>query len=292
METTTTKKATVLGLGQMGSTLAKLLITNGYTVTVWNRTASRATPLIEQGAILATSAAEAIQASPLVVICVSDYAAANQIFSEATTELNGKTVIQLTTGSPQDATDSEAWLNQLGAAYIDGAIQVAPEQMARPDTTILVSGAAAAYAASDEVLKIFGGNIRYLGQRISAAAAMDLATLSYLYGSLAGFFHSVLIAEAESIPVDLLGKVISEIAPGFTEFIQYEAGIIQSGDFSVTQSPLSISVDATERILKASQQYGINTEVAQLTAGLLQRANKAGYAKEELASLIKVLRKG
>jgi len=291
MQMTTAKKATVLGLGQMGSTLATLLISNGYTVTVWNRTASRATSLIEQGAIVATSAAEAIQASPLVVICVSDYAAANQVFSEAVTELNGKTVIQLTTGSPQDATDSEAWLNHQGAAYIDGAIQVAPEQMARPDTTILVSGAAQAYADSEEVLKIFGGNVRYLGERISAAAAMDLATLSYLYGSLAGFFHSVLIAEAENIAVDLLGKVISEIAPGFTEFIQYESGVIQSGNFSVTQSPLSISVDATGRILKASQQYGINTEVAQLTASLLQRADKAGYAKEELAALIKVLRK-
>ena len=47
------KAATVIGLGQMGSTLARLLLGSGYRVTVWNRTRARAAPLVGEGAALA-----------------------------------------------------------------------------------------------------------------------------------------------------------------------------------------------------------------------------------------------
>lgn len=288
----TSKEVTVIGLGQMGSTLARLLLQKDYHVTVWNRTNAKANSLLEAGARVADNIVSAVQASPIIVICVFNYRAADKILDnpEVTAALAGRTLVQLTTGSPTEATRSEAWANAAGADYLDGAIQVAPEQMARPDTTIFVSGAARAYAASEGILKVFGGNIKYLGNRVSAAAALDLASLSYLYGSLLGFFHAARICESEGFPVDLLGGIISEISPGFAEFIRYESGVLQAGNFAVSQSPLSISVEATERILKASQEYGINTEVPKLAAEFFKHAEQAGYRDEELASLIKVFR--
>ena len=288
----TIKNATVIGLGQMGVTLARLLLKQHYNVTVWNRTKPKADAIVKEGATFASDIRDAIKASNIIVICVFDYTAAKDILfkEEVTTQLAGKTIIQLTTGSPDDAHEFEAWANQHGAYYIDGAIQVAPEQMARPDTTIFTSGKKEAFNNSEAVLKIFGGNIKYLGEKVTAAAAMDLASLSYLYGSLLGFFHAVRISEAEGFPVDLLGNIIREVTPGFTEFMQYEASVIQSGNFAITQSPLSISVEATERILQASKAYKINTEVAELSASFFKRAQVAGYEKEELASLIKIFR--
>jgi 3-hydroxyisobutyrate dehydrogenase-like beta-hydroxyacid dehydrogenase len=288
----TIKNATVIGLGQMGITLARLLLKQNYDVTVWNRTKHKAEAIVKEGATFVADIEEAIKASNIIVICVFDYAATKDILfkKEVTTLLPGKTIIQLTTGSPDDARELEAWAHQHGARYMDGAIQVAPEQMARPDTTIFISGKQEAFSNSEPILKVFGGNIKYLGEKITAAAAMDLASLSYLYGSLLGFFHAVRISEAEGFPVDLLGIIIREVTPGFTEFIQYEAGVIQSGNFTITQSPLSISAEATERILRASKAYNINTEVAELSASFFKRAQVAGYEKEELASLIKIFR--
>jgi 3-hydroxyisobutyrate dehydrogenase-like beta-hydroxyacid dehydrogenase len=288
----TIKNATVVGLGQMGITLARLLMKQNYNVAVWNRTKQKADVLVKEGATFLSNVSDAVKASNIIIICVLDYAATKDIlFNKPVTDgLAGKTIIQLTTGSPEDARELETWANKHGAHYIDGAIQVAPEQMARPDTTIFVSGKKNAFDFSEAVLKIFGGNIKYLGEKVSAAAAMDLASLSYLYGSLLGFFHAVSISEAEGFPVDLLGSIIREVTPGFTEFMQYEAGVIQSGNFAITQSPLSISVEATERILQSSKAYSINTEVAELSASFFKRAQVAGYEKEELASLIKIFR--
>jgi 3-hydroxyisobutyrate dehydrogenase-like beta-hydroxyacid dehydrogenase len=288
----TIKKATVIGLGQMGTTLAKLLMRENYNVTVWNRTKQKADALVKEGATFVSDVADAIKASNIIVVCVLDYSATKDILfkQDVTSILSGKTIIQLTTGSPDDARELEVWTNQQGAYYIDGAIQVAPEQMARPDTTIFVSGKKDAFNITEAVLKIFGGNIKYLGEKVSAAAAMDLASLSYLYGSLLGFFHAVSISEAEGFPAGLLGNIIREVTPGFTEFMQHEAGVIESGNFAITQSPLSISVEATQRILRSSQSYKINTEVAELSASFFLRAKVAGYEKEELASLIKIFR--
>ena len=73
------KDVSVVGLGTMGSTLARLLLRSGYRVTVWNRTGAKADPLVREGAVVASSAAAAVGASPIVVVCVYDYKAASEI---------------------------------------------------------------------------------------------------------------------------------------------------------------------------------------------------------------------
>nr|WP_272948167.1 NAD(P)-binding domain-containing protein [Paenibacillus sp. A3] len=53
--------------------LAQTLLRNGKRVTVWNRTLSKAERLVQQGAVLASSAASAISASPITIVCVANY---------------------------------------------------------------------------------------------------------------------------------------------------------------------------------------------------------------------------
>jgi 3-hydroxyisobutyrate dehydrogenase-like beta-hydroxyacid dehydrogenase len=285
-------EVSVIGLGMMGSTLARLLLDNGYRVTVWNRTNARAETLVQQGAILASGAAAAVAASPIVVVCVYDYKAANEILgpNDVAFALAGRVLVQLTTGSPQEARDSEAWAQKHGAEFIAGAIQAAPSQMARPDTTILVSGAEAAFRRSEPVLKVFGGNVKYLGEQVGAASAIDLATLSYVYGAILGFFHGARVCEAEGFRADTYGSIVAEIAPGFGEFLRHEGAVIQSGNYAISESPLRISVEATERLAQAARTAGLNDEFPALVASLFRRAQAAGYADEEAAALIKVLR--
>ena len=107
-------EVSVIGLGAMGSTLAQVLLGNGYRVTVWNRTTAKAEPLVRDGAVLAQSAASAVGASPIVVVCVLDYKATNEILGtkEVASALAGRVLVQLTTGSPQEARDGEVWARE------------------------------------------------------------------------------------------------------------------------------------------------------------------------------------
>lgn len=284
-------EVSVIGLGTMGSTLARLLLQNGYRVTVWNRTIAKADPLVQAGAVLAPNVAATVSASPIIVICVHDYPATNQILAtkEIAAALAGRTLIQLSTGSPQEARDTEMWARERGADYLDGAIQAAPSQMGKPDTPILVSGVETAFRQSESLLKVLGGNLTYLGEQIGSVSAMDLATLSYIYGGMLGFYHGARICQAEGFHVDAYGSIVADIAPSFGEFLKHEGTIIQTGDYTVSESPLKISVEATDRLVKTAQAAQINAEFPTFASGLFKRAMAAGYGNEEAAALVKVL---
>jgi 3-hydroxyisobutyrate dehydrogenase-like beta-hydroxyacid dehydrogenase len=112
-----------------------------------------------------------------------------------------------------------------------------------------------------------------------------------VYGALVGFIHGAILAEKVGLSVGHFGKIVSDIAPSFGEFFAHEGKVIESGDFSITESPMRISIDATQRILDASKSMDINVEFPQFVYELHQRAKAAGLADQEVAALIKVLRK-
>ncbi|RBL90337.1 NAD(P)-dependent oxidoreductase [Chitinophaga flava] len=292
MQTKTTNKVTVIGLGMMGSTLAQLLLNSGHAVTIWNRSSNKAAALIEQGAVLAGSPQEAVAASPLVIICVMGYTATMDILNTpaVAAALAGKTVIQLSSTSPNEAQQTADWTIAQGAIYLDGAIQAAPSQMGRPDTPIFFSGDQQAYEEYNDILRVFGGGLTYLGTKASQASAVDLATLSYIYGSVLGFFHGARIMEAAGLSVDDYSTLVAGITPSFGDFLQHEGKMIHRNDFSISESPLSISIEAVGRILQQAREAGINDSFPQYANNVMQQGAAAGYAGEELAALIKVLR--
>ncbi len=103
-------KVAVLGLGRMGSRLAEAFLATGQELSVWNRDSAKCAAFDGRAAIRPT-AAEAVSASDLVVVCVADYPAARSILTEARTAeaLGGRTLVQLSSGSPEDARALSAW---------------------------------------------------------------------------------------------------------------------------------------------------------------------------------------
>jgi len=292
MSKTNTSDVTIIGLGPMGLTLADLMLKAGKRVTLWNRSTDKAKDLVARGATLVRTPAVAIAASPVSLVILFDYAAADAVLRSdgVAAALQGRLVANLGTGSPEDARAAQAYIEKNGGRYLDGAIQAAPSQMGQADTPMLVSGRQDVYAQAEPMLKLLAGNPIYLGEKVEAAAVMDLSTLSYVYGAYAGFLHGARLAEASGVSTKTYGEIVNRISPSFGAFFQHEGGVIQSGDFTITESPMRISVSAVDRILKVSEALGINTEVPVLVNDWLVQADRAGYADEELAALIKVLR--
>ena len=67
-----TTTVAVLGLGLMGEPMARNLILSGHALRVWNRTASKAGALVQEGATLARTPAEAARESEFTIIMVAD----------------------------------------------------------------------------------------------------------------------------------------------------------------------------------------------------------------------------
>lgn len=282
----------LIGLGQMGVVLAKLLVAAGHSVTAWNRSPDKTRALAASGVKAASGPAQAIAASPVTLVILYDDAATDAVLSAegVSQTLAGRLIVNLGTSGPEAARAFEQRVAEAGGRYVDGAIQAAPSQMGQPDTPILVSGASGDIDAVEPVLRVLGGNLVRVGERIDAAAFMDLATLSYVYGAYAGFLHGARIAETVGIDVAAYGKLVEDISPSFGAFFAHEGRVIQSGDFTVSESPLRISISAVERILASSRDLGLDDAVPNLVSTWLRKAEARGLADEELAALIKVLR--
>ncbi|AFH61591.1 NAD(P)-dependent oxidoreductase [Paenibacillus caseinilyticus] len=285
-------EVTVIGLGPMGAVIAGILLEKGFAVTVWNRTAAKAEPLVQRGAVLAASAADAVKASPVVIVCVADYDSSYRIFGEpeSVSALNGRVFVQLSTGSPGQARDNAAWSQAHGADYLDGAIAATPPQMGRADTTIFTSGSETAYRRSEPMLKALAGHVPYLGENVSHASSTDLAFLSYLFGSMIGFFHAARILESDGLRVDQFGAMIAGISPAIGEMVRHEGEVIQSSTYDQPQSTLNTCLSTARLFMKQAQEAGINAEFPSFALGLFQKGADAGYGDEELAALVKVLR--
>lgn len=84
----------VVGLGLMGTALARAFLKAGHPTTVWNRTAAKADALVAEGARLAPTIGDAL--GTVTILCLTDYSAVRALLGDAA--LAGTTLVNLTSG--------------------------------------------------------------------------------------------------------------------------------------------------------------------------------------------------
>ncbi|MCP2262510.1 NAD binding domain of 6-phosphogluconate dehydrogenase [Streptoalloteichus tenebrarius] len=162
---TSTTDVTVLGLGNLGQALAGTLLRAGHIVTVWNRSAGRDRVLVERGARPASTVAQAVAASPLVVVSVLDQPAVRQVLGQAGPLLSGRSLVNLTSGSPRAARELAAWAGEQGAWYLAGAVYAVPQTVGTPEATIHYSAEAGVRQRWEGLLEALGRGGRTRGWR-------------------------------------------------------------------------------------------------------------------------------
>ncbi|WP_207421552.1 NAD(P)-dependent oxidoreductase [Desertivirga brevis] len=284
-------KVTVLGLGSMGSAIAGALVSKGFQVTVWNRNMEKADNLQRRGARPAKDPFSAISASSAVVICVSDYKVTRKILGDISPGIfMGKTLIQLSTGTPKEARDLHAWGQKHGAGVLNGDIMAWPRQIGTPEAYITISGTASVFEQQTQLLNSLAGIIDFAGEEPGASGALFSAMMAFLAGNWIGFCHGALICEKEGLRPDAFGELVANISPVLAEESRHMGEVIQKENFSNPESTIFTTANGLHLLVQQANERGINTELPSFAAGLFQRAVDAGYGGEEHAAIIKVLR--
>jgi 3-hydroxyisobutyrate dehydrogenase-like beta-hydroxyacid dehydrogenase len=285
-------EVSVLGTGLMGSALARAFMAAGHTLTVWNRTSSAADPLVRNGARWAASAAEAFAASPLSVVCVHNYEAAQSFMRSPAAEkaLSGKTLLQLTTGTTREAREGEAWARPIGCGYLDGKIKSYPAGIGRDYTVIIVSGSQALFDTHRQVLSALVGQVTYLGEPIAYSATLDAAGLTRFCGLVVGFLYGLLLCQKEGFPTEqYVAKAIEGMSPGTAEALNRMGRTIRESTFDDAEATVDIYAASLESIARTFRDSGLNTEFPALMQRLFEKASSAGMGKKDGSALIKAL---
>lgn len=277
-----------LGLGLMGSALARAFVEARHGVTVWNRSGAKAQPLVQLGAAAANSVSVAVAASPVVLICIDSYQSTLALFEtpDVIKLLPGRVIVQLTTGSPNEARNAAAWFGSHDALYLDGAILGGPANIATPRAMLLYSGSRQLFDWCSALLGVLGPGTRFVGENIGAAAAIDMAWLARHGGTYAGVAHGVAICEAEGADLEIYASLFAE-----GDTARSMVDIIRKGAFANPPATLSVWHTALRRLQDQARATGISSEVPDLVLKLLGRAVAAGFGEEHVAAIVKVLRK-
>lgn len=279
---------TMVGLGAMGSAIARTLIENKCDLTVWNRSSDKARDLAALGASSAESLKQAIEASPRIVVCIHGYAATRSMLDdpEIIPLLSGRTIIQMSTGTPAEARAAQTWINRHGGHYLDCSIMVYPQTVGTADGQLLVAGPREVYDECAPYIGHIGGDVRYLGATIGAAAALDLAVVSRLVANTVAIVYGIHICESEGVPLPEFASMYPE-----SDRARHLAKVVDSGNYTDDiAATVGTSIEAASAIRELAGDLEISTEFPDFILGLYQRASAAGYLEQDNASLIEVFR--
>jgi 3-hydroxyisobutyrate dehydrogenase-like beta-hydroxyacid dehydrogenase len=282
------ERVTVLGTGTMGSALARALLGAGHPVTVWNRTAERATPLGAEGATVATDPAAAIAASETVLICVASPDVVDAVLApdDVREALRGRTLVQLATGRPDAIRRGAAALAGV-TTFLGAAILAFPRMIGTPEAVILVGGEEVDAAPVVPVLEALG-TVRVVGADPGDPSAMDAALIAFFYGSISGFLSGARIARAAGLDTEayvaLAGPFLRDFVGGATA----DAGArALSGDWSDPQSSLDTHFGGVDDlVLGTAGDVGVSAPVMGAIRDEIAGAITAGRGDLDIAALL------
>ncbi|WP_030698482.1 NAD(P)-dependent oxidoreductase [Streptomyces albidoflavus] len=283
---------TVLGLGRMGGALAAAFLAAGHPTTVWNRSPGKADALVVRGARRAGSVAEAVAAAPLVVVCVADDEAVHQLLDPLEGALAGRTLVNLTTGTSAQARANAAWAKERGAAFLDGAIMVVPEDIATDDAVLLYSGPRDAFTPHEPALRALSpAGTTYLDSDPGLAALHDLSLLGIMWGVLNGFLHGAALLGTAGVRAETFAPLAARMTTVVAGYVTAAAPEVDAGSHPAGDATLTVHQEAMRHLAEESEALGVNAELPRLFQLLADRAVADGHAESGYSALVEQFRK-
>lgn len=284
------KDVSVIGLGVMGTELARTLIRDGYRVTVWNRSPAKAAPLVEAGATLARTAVEAIESSATIIVCIRTHGDTRALLQVDPGTLSGKTIIELSTGEASEAEELSSWITAQGAECLIGMIATFPSGIGKVDSAIVTVGSELAWKRSEDVLKVLAGKSSFIGSNVGALAALFASLFLPRQGFMFGLIYGALVCEKAGISMDDYVRQIPLTLKVVHDYYDVFAATVPSGNFSNPPASIGTYLAAFEDTLNTFRNLGVAHELPELLHALVQRGVDAGLAEEQITALTKVLR--
>lgn len=290
-----------VGLGVMGSLMAQRLLEKGHNLTGYNRTRSKAQPLIDKGMKFADSPRAVAQAADVIFSSVANSAALTAIVEGPDGILaglsRGKLYVDMSTVGVATSRGLAAKVREKGADMMDAPVSGSVATLKVGRMSLIVAGKRESFERVKPLLEDFsdqpaaggqGPKVTYVGEN-GLALVMKIATNSNLAVQMLAFSEAVLLAEKSGIPRKTAVDVLTHSAIA-SPMVQYR------GPF-VLQLPETawFDVNMMQKDMLLALELGRQVDVPLPTAAaaneMLTSARAIGLVHEDFAVMFDALAK-
>jgi 3-hydroxyisobutyrate dehydrogenase len=282
----------LLGLGIMGTGMARNLLKAGFTLTVYNRTRAKAEPLMAQGAQIADTPRAAVQGAAIVIGMVGDDSASRAIWLGQDGALAGAEPGAVLV---ECSTLSLGWVRELaglaaahGLALLDAPVSGSKDAAAAGELKLMVGGDGAALERARPALDAISQRIFHFGPT-GAGAMMKLVNNMMGAAQAAALAEGLVLAERAGLDMEQVVPFILNGAPG-SPIVKGKAARMVARDYHDTQFALKwMHKDATYA-LRAADEFGVPMPTLAAARELYRMASNQGLGDADFAAVFEVLR--
>ncbi len=275
---------TVIGLGPMGRAMVGAFLDDGHSVTVWNRTASRADELVARGAVRADTVGAALAANELVVLSLTDYAAMDDLLGPAAGALTERVLVNLSSDTPARARAAAKWAAGHGATHLTGGVLTPPSGIGRPGSSTFYSGPREVFEAHRETLTVLTAT-DYRGADPGLAALYYQLNMDMFWTSMLSWLHTLAVARANGITAkELLPYATSAL--DLRQFLEFYTDRIDAGEHAGDVDRLAMGVASIAHVAHTARDSGIDPALPETVLEIFRRGVAAGHGGDSFTSLI------
>ncbi|KPI05791.1 6-phosphogluconate dehydrogenase NAD-binding protein [Actinobacteria bacterium OV450] len=284
---------TVIGLGPMGQAMTRTLLSAGHPVTVWNRTASRAAGVVSEGATPAATPTEALQASDLVILSLTDYQVMYGILDGATASLAGRTLVNLSSDTPDRTREAAAWAAGHGAAFLAGGVMVPAPMVGTEAAHVYYSGPGQVMERHRAALAHLG-TPKHLGEDPGLAQMMYQAQLTVFLTTLSALMHATaMLGTAGMKAKDVLPELLAS-ADSIGDILrageENPGAALDAGEHPGHLSTVTMMGATSDHIVETSTSIGLDLALPLAVQAHYRRAIADGHGSDNWTRIIDSIR--
>ena len=281
-----------IGTGVMGLSMCGHLMAAGHPATVFNRTRTKAEPLLAKGAAWAESPRAVAEASDVVFTIVGYPDDVRRVYFEPDGVLAGlkpgKVAVDMTTTSPSLAVEIDAAARKLGAHALDAPVSGGDVGAKNASLSIMVGGEALVFEAVRPLFERLGRIIALQGAA-GCGQHTKMCNQIVIAGSMIGVCESLLYATRAGLDPQAMLGAISKGAAGCWS-LENLAPRILKGDFA-PGFMIDHFVKDMGIALEESRRMGLTLPGLALVNGLYAEAARCGFGREGTQALFLALQR-
>jgi 3-hydroxyisobutyrate dehydrogenase-like beta-hydroxyacid dehydrogenase len=270
-----------IGLGLMGKPMALNLVRAGFTVTVWNRTASRAEEVVAAGAKLAKSPRELAADCDLLITIVSDPPALEEVLWGADGAMQslrrGSIYIDSSTVSPDLARKIATACGERGVHFLDAPVTGGDWGAKKGELIFMAGGEAASLVNAEPVLKVLGKKWFHLGEN-GAGQTIKLAMNLILALQVDALAEALALVTAAGLQGEKLVEVLQS-SMARSGVLDVKSQNLLKGEY-IPSFPLRLMHKDMKLALELAKQISVDLPAA--TAAYKTYSKVKDEAKEDL----------